>query len=178
MNNSIVRKYIESYKPESKKDFYTKKQFISFIENNPDCLSRENLPGHITCSSWIYNLEEDRFLLTHHRKLNKWLQLGGHADKCFDPLEVAINEAVEESGIYQICVLDRNPVHLDIHKIADNHYHYDIRFCFKVYKDNFIASDESFNLTWTTLEKIESFQVDYSTLNLMKRCEKYSKYSS
>ncbi|GIS47576.1 MAG: hypothetical protein Ct9H90mP20_2460 [Candidatus Neomarinimicrobiota bacterium] len=35
--------------------------------------------------------------MTHHYQLNKWLQLGGHADGNENLLDVATNEAIEES---------------------------------------------------------------------------------
>ena len=40
-----------------------------------------------------------RVLLTHHRKLDRWLQLGGHADGDRDLARVALKEAEEESGL-------------------------------------------------------------------------------
>jgi len=39
----------------------------------------------------------ERVLLTHHKKLGKWLQLGGHSDGNSNMLDVALKEAKEES---------------------------------------------------------------------------------
>ncbi len=70
-----------------------------FVRSNPDALLRSNLGGHLTGSAWIVDRAHIWTLLTHHRKLDKWLQLGGHADGDPDLLAVALREAEEESGL-------------------------------------------------------------------------------
>jgi hypothetical protein len=50
---------------------------ISFVEREPGCLLRACVPGHLTGSAWIVDAARERTLLTHHLKLEKWLQLGG-----------------------------------------------------------------------------------------------------
>ena len=37
----------------------------------------------------IFVVHEDRILLIHHRKLNKWLPLGGHIELAADQLGIA-----------------------------------------------------------------------------------------
>ena len=71
---------------------------IAFVEANADCLLRSCVPGHLTGSAWIVSPDRTRTLLTHHRKLDKWLQLGGHADGDGDLLAVARREATEAIG--------------------------------------------------------------------------------
>ena len=70
-----------------------------------NCFQRDCQPGHITASSWIVSHDHQRVLFTHHRKLDRWLQLGGHADGDTDVLEVALKEAREESGMNDFDVL-------------------------------------------------------------------------
>ena len=72
---------------------------IRFVEEHADCLLRSCEPGHLTGSAWIVSPDRTRTLLTHHLKLDKWLQLGGHADGDGDLLAVAWREAREESGL-------------------------------------------------------------------------------
>ncbi len=36
--------------------------------------------GHFTASAFLLNHDQTKFLLMHHKKLNKWLQLGGHCE--------------------------------------------------------------------------------------------------
>src|SRR5436305_5487357 len=75
---------------------------IRFVETHPDCLLRSCVPGHLTGSAWIVSADRQRTLLTHHHKLDKWLQLGGHADGDGDLLAVALREAQEESGLTRL----------------------------------------------------------------------------
>src|SRR5262245_33913604 len=69
----------------------------NLVETHAGCFLRTCLPGHITGAAWIVSHDRRRFLLGHHRKLDRWLQLGGHADGQCRVEEVAHREAVEES---------------------------------------------------------------------------------
>ena len=71
----------------------------ALVRSQRDCFERSCLPGHITASAWLLSPDGKRFLLTHHRKLGRWLQLGGHADGDSDVAAVALREAREESGL-------------------------------------------------------------------------------
>jgi 8-oxo-dGTP pyrophosphatase MutT (NUDIX family) len=74
---------------------------ISALLDGPgiDPFTRERLEGHFTGSAWLVSGDGLRVLLTHHRKLGRWLQLGGHADGDRDLARVALREAEEESGL-------------------------------------------------------------------------------
>lgn len=50
-----------------------------------------------TASVYIY--DKQRVLLIYHRKLQKWLSVGGHLDPNELPSEAAVREALEETGI-------------------------------------------------------------------------------
>ncbi|MDR1010766.1 MAG: NUDIX domain-containing protein, partial [Opitutaceae bacterium] len=75
---------------------------IRFVGEHEDCAERSLLIGHLTGSAWIVDAERRRVLLTHHRKLDKWLQPGGHADGELDLASVAMREAREESGLTKL----------------------------------------------------------------------------
>ncbi|MED5261027.1 MAG: NUDIX hydrolase [Myxococcota bacterium] len=133
-------------------------RFEDFVRQHPDCFERSCVPGHITASSWILSAEGSRFLLTHHRKLGRWLQLGGHADGETDVRAVALREAREESGLSDFEVVPDasglDVLDLDIHRIPPHgrdpeHFHYDVRFLFCAAVDHpVIASDESHEVRW------------------------------
>ena len=89
---------------------------IGFIEREPGCLLRACVPGHLTGSAWIVDTARERTLLTHHLKLEKWLQLGGHADGDGDLLAVAMREGSEESGLARL-----RPVSAEIFDV-DRHW--------------------------------------------------------
>ena len=83
----------------------------------------------------IFVVQDGKVLLIHHRKLDKWLPLGGHIELDEDPEQAAIREAKEESGLEVDLIGDRPPTtspgtraliaprFLDIHCITDTHEH-------------------------------------------------------
>jgi 8-oxo-dGTP pyrophosphatase MutT (NUDIX family) len=83
----------------------------------------------------IFVVQHDQILLIHHRKLDKWLPLGGHIELDEDPEQAALREAKEESGLDVELLGERPPTtgpgtraliaprFLDIHRISDTHEH-------------------------------------------------------
>lgn len=83
----------------------------------------------------IFVVREDRVLIVHHRKLDRWLPLGGHIELDEDPEQAALREAREESGLEVELIGERPPVtepgtraliaprFLDIHRITPTHEH-------------------------------------------------------
>ena len=141
-------------------------RMLELIDSPSDCFLRSSFPGHFTGSALVVNAEGDRALLHHHRKLDKWLQFGGHCDGDEDVLRVARREALEESGIEGLIVASERPFDLDIHGIPakDNepeHFHYDIRYVL-IAPENavFAASEESNELRWFTPEEMKTLQLD------------------
>lgn len=138
----------------------------------PRCFERDCWnPGHITGSAWVVNHSRGKVLLTHHRKLNRWLQLGGHADGDEDPLRVAIREGEEESGL-ALLPLSESIFDVDIHEIparrADPaHLHFDIRFALIVRdSDAFVVGDESHALEWVAIDRLHDVTDEPSMLRM------------
>jgi 8-oxo-dGTP pyrophosphatase MutT (NUDIX family) len=133
--------------------------FREFGLAHADCFERSCVPGHFTGSCWLVDLTGQRVLLTHHRKLNRWLQLGGHADGDSDLARVALREAEEESGLTGLIV---EPVifDLDRHVIPargndPEHFHYDVRFVVRTTgSEDFVVGDESHDLAWRGIGQI------------------------
>lgn len=120
---------------------------------------REHGTGHFTGSAWLVSADGERVLLTHHRKLGRWLQLGGHADGETDLARVALQEAEEESGLSGLMV-EENIFDIDRHEIparADEpaHWHYDVRFVVRAgSSEAFSVSDESLALAWRSITEL------------------------
>lgn len=121
------------------------------------------MEGHVTGSAWIINETYDKALLTHHNKLNKWLQLGGHADGDPDIIKVATKEAMEESGLSSLKLLTNKIFDIDIHSIPayngiPEHLHYDVRFLFQADEsEELIVSSESKTLDWIHFDLLNQF---------------------
>lgn len=127
--------------------------FQLLLDDDEDPFRRERLAGHFTASSWLVDRSGRRVLLTHHRKLDRWLQLGGHADGERDFARVALTEAEEESGLAGLSIepaifdLDRHWI--PGHKGVPAHWHYDVRFVVHAGdNERFVVSDESHDLAW------------------------------
>jgi 8-oxo-dGTP pyrophosphatase MutT (NUDIX family) len=180
MTRNALLTLVERYQPIDASDVTQKQRMLDFIQHYPKCTERSLEIGHITGSAWILDHTSTQTLLTHHRKLNCWLQLGGHADGEFDILNVALREAHEESGLVSITPLSHEIFDLDIHQIPERrttagaiepaHLHYDIRFLFQVIKDEVLTvSDESHALAWVALEKLEEYSREESLLRMRKK---------
>lgn len=119
----------------------------------PDPFLRERLGGHFTGGAWLIDRAGERVLLTHHRKLGRWLQLGGHADGDRDLAQVALREAEEESGLTGLSV-DAELFDVDRHWIPERrevpgHWHYDLRYVVRAGdNEQYVVSEESLDLAW------------------------------
>lgn len=154
MNRIEVLKLLQNYNPFDLEEVKFKQDLLLFINKYENCFERSLEIGHITASAWLLNKDQSKALLMHHRKLNRWFQLGGHCDGNSDVLAVAIKEAQEESGIDNIVSISKEIFDIDIHLIPENpkekeHYHYDIRFLLKVNsEEKIVQNKESKELRW------------------------------
>lgn len=150
---------LRGYRPETARDKEANGLFDDFVSHRPDCCERTLAEGHLTGSAWLVSGDGQRVLLTHHRKLDRWLQLGGHAEGDPDLAAVALREAQEESGIAALA-LEGDVFDLDRHLIPARgdepaHWHYDVRFVVRAFGDEtFIVSDESHALAWRRIDEL------------------------
>lgn len=158
-------------------------RFRGFLASAPDVFERSHAVGHFTGSAWLVSADGARVLLTHHRKLGRWLQLGGHADGDRDLARVALREAEEESGLTGLTV-EPAIFDLDAHSIAayvpvaspdgpaapsgvapgdprpargnePEHWHYDVRFVVRATgSEAFAVSAESLALAWQPIRAL------------------------
>ena len=100
-----------------------------------------------------------RVLLHHHRRLGRWLQLGGHDEGEHDPLATALREAREESGLLDLRPLSTAILDIDVHDIPARrsepaHLHHDVRYALQTSTPDAIAQQEaeSLDLAWLDLD--------------------------
>ena len=175
MHRDKLRERLAEYRGRWPEESETIARFEAFIDSHPDCFERSCGVGHITGSAWIVNRTGERVLLTHHRKLGRWLQPGGHSDGDPDTLEVALREAREESGL-EVRTLDEAIFDLDVHLIPARrdepaHYHYDVRFLVQAMEDRFRVSEESRALAWVPADRVAVFTKDESVLRMGRKWE-------
>ncbi len=175
MHRDLLVSKLNHYKPFDAHEHSMREQILSFVKENPDCFERTLLIGHITGSAFIVNKQQTYTLMTHHQKLNKWLQLGGHSDGDPDTMNVALREAMEESGLQKIIALTENIFDVDVHEIPARknepmHYHYDIRFLFEADDtQKLIVTSESKDLRWIPIEKIKDYTTEESVLRMVRK---------
>jgi 8-oxo-dGTP pyrophosphatase MutT (NUDIX family) len=129
--------------------------------------------GHVTGSAFILAPVRSAVLLTHHRKLDIWIQLGGHCDGIADARFVALKEAYEESGLSRIRLLSEQVLDVDIHQIPAGkepaHLHYDTRFLMQAEAGDIAVSDESHDLAWVPLDQLEDYTQERSVLQMREK---------
>jgi 8-oxo-dGTP pyrophosphatase MutT (NUDIX family) len=148
-------------------------RFEAFVTDHDRCFERDCWAGHITGSAWLVNEPGTHVLLTHHRKLGRWLQVGGHSDGNPDTLAVAVQEAEEESGL-PVRVLDPQVFDLDVHEIPARkddpaHYHFDVRFLLAAEGERFRVSEESHELAWVQIDNLYAHSGEESVLRMGRK---------
>lgn len=144
------------YKSKHPEESQIVNSFDEFLSSSPHVFERSHPPGHLTGSCMLLDPTHQSALMTYHKKLLRWLQLGGHADSEQNLYEVCMNEAREESGIDNIEILYLEILDLDCHSIParelePSHFHYDVRFLLHAPHTEFKISEESLELAWVSL---------------------------
>lgn len=165
---------LRAHKPWDSREAEMLGRIIAFVEAHPDCFERTLLEGHVTGSAWVVNPERTHALLVHHRRLDRWLQPGGHCDGNSDVLATALREVLEETGI------EARPVtpavfDVDAHDIPARgaepaHVHYDIRFLAEApLSEQPVVSPESRDVRWVELSRIREMGADASVMRLVAK---------
>ena len=165
---SKLLELLGKYQPACSAQLQLKTDYAAFITANPDCCERHLAIGHLTGSAWLVSADGLRAVLMHHRKLNRWLQPGGHADGDADMARVALREAEEETGLTGLTVVPEI-FDLDRHEIAARgnepaHWHYDMRFVVRAGgNEAFVQNAESLALVWREIAQMPgSEDLDHS----------------
>ena len=163
---------LERYLGRFPQEHTTAARIRSLVAASERCFERDHFePGHITGSAWIVNRSGTHALLTHHKKLGRWLQLGGHSDGDGDTAAVALREGEEESGL-SLQFIDPEIFDIDVHEIPSRgtdpaHEHHDLRFLLRAdTDDDFVVSEESHALAWVPMAELETYTDEASVLRL------------
>ncbi|MEU0084017.1 NUDIX hydrolase [Streptomyces sp. NPDC006274] len=145
--------------------------YLDHLAQHPDGTWKSCHAGHLTASALVIDPERGRVLLTLHRKLGMWLQMGGHCEPDDTTLAgAALREATEESGMAGLSLLPGGPVVLDRHPIpAPCHWHLDVQYAALAPAGAAPAiSDESLDLRWFRYDEVADV-ADASVVRLMER---------
>jgi 8-oxo-dGTP pyrophosphatase MutT (NUDIX family) len=150
---------LDQYRSPDPNEAEARTRFLDLLGAHPRCFWRDQFPAHFTASAWLVSADGERALLMHHRKLDRWLQPGGHADGDAELPRVALREAEEETGLSGL-VVDAALFDLDAHQIPARthepaHWHYDVRFVVRATRsETFAANDESRAMAWRPVREI------------------------
>ena len=119
----------------------------------------------------IFVVHDHKILLIHHRKLGKWLPLGGHIELEEEPEQAALREAKEESGLDVELIGERPPTtssgtraliaprFLDIHRISDTHEHIGLIYWARPKGGSVaLAEEEHHAIRWATAAELDTLQ--------------------
>lgn len=140
---------------------------VEFVRAHADALERTNAIGHLTGSAVVFDAAGERVVLLHHRKLQRWLQPGGHADGDANLAAVALREATEETAMHGL-VIDPTAVDLDIHQVDHGpeglHAHLDVRFLVMAPPGaEVIGNHESTAIAWVPFADLDHYDLDVGT---------------
>lgn len=157
---AALRQQLDAYAQAHAGEAEAASAFLLLLDDLEDPFHRARAAGHFTAGAWLVSADGQRLLMTHHRKLGRWLQLGGHADGERDMASVALKEAQEESGLRGLSV-DRDHIFdLDRHWIPERkdvpgHWHYDVRYVVRAgFDEDFVVSRESHDLAWRPIVEV------------------------
>jgi 8-oxo-dGTP pyrophosphatase MutT (NUDIX family) len=164
---------VRAYAPRDERERGMRERLIGFLEQHGGrAFDRALAPGHITASAWIVDPERTHAVLLHHRKLDRWLQLGGHVDGDPDVRRSALREAREESGLRTLRLISEDIYDIDVHRIParanePEHDHYDVRFALEADpREPLVRNEESHDVRWIALTGLDQYTIDDSVRRL------------
>jgi 8-oxo-dGTP pyrophosphatase MutT (NUDIX family) len=154
-------------------------RILAFVRRHPSPFDRAIAEGHLTGSAITVSADGRRILLLHHRKLDRWLQPGGHGDPGETTGEqVALREALEETGIRGLALhpAAARPLDVDVHEIPARgqepaHAHLDLRYLVVAPSDAEITPDlaELRAIRWAEWEEAQTLGLDHGLLRALAK---------
>lgn len=148
-----------------------------------DIMSPRCQVGHITASALVIDCASGRILLHYHRKLSRWLQVGGHLEGEVEVAQAALREAREETGLPDLAFFPHAaavPVDLDVHTIPAQpnmpaHLHLDFRYLLTTRQPQALAPQpgESLQFRWLTVQQALALDdaLDSSLRRLLRKAQ-------
>lgn len=156
----------------------------AFVDRHEEPFDRRILAGHLTGSAVVISAAGDRVLLLHHRKLDRWLQPGGHGDPGEVSGEaVALREALEETGLSGLVLHPAapRPLDVDVHDIPARrdepaHLHLDLRYLVVAPAGAEIARclEETNDLRWFSWDELETLGLDGGLRRLLGKARQWA----
>ena len=168
---------LESYVSWDDKEEKHRQQILDVVRASPSWWHRRHVPGHVTASGFVTDPSLSLLLLHHHRKLDRWLQLGGHDDGEQDPRRAVLREVREESGLAEFSFYGEGGIFdLDVHTIPNSkkmeaHLHLDCRFLLVADPNAALSRShsESKDLKWFPLDEAVQLMNEVGALRVVEK---------
>ena len=183
MHREFILNLLNDYSAFDETEHQMHQALTRFVREHDNCFDRSLAKGHITGSAWLVDNKLEHVFFTHHKKLNRWFQPGGHSDGDANTLAVSMREASEESGIEDVFIqpVTNSIFDIDVHTIPANkkeagHLHYDIRFLLETdIKHPLKISEESNEIAWIAIKDIPEYTQEDSIIRMINKMEKLLK---
>ncbi len=150
---------LAAHAPADEKEALDVQRIKTLVAAHPNIFSMNCEVGHITASAAVIEPRSRRTLLHYHKRLGRWLQVGGHAEYETDFARVALREAREETGLPDLIHFPSSaapvPIDYDIHTIPQSidrpeHLHLDFRYVLMTRQPDALApaQGESARFRW------------------------------
>jgi len=170
---------LQTFEPEDELEAAHRHAMVNLLTESPDSFARAHFaPGHFTASCFIVD-DAGRLLLHHHRRLDRWLQMGGHIEDGECPDSAALREGREESGLQDLSLVWPGIFDLDVHSIPagsgePGHAHFDVRYLARTVSPSAIRIDpgESRDLAWVPLHRAAELMPGQESHRVIRKIER------
>lgn len=175
LSKKVVLQELDGYSGSDDQEEADRRFIRDFVATTDQFCSRAEPVAHITASAWITTKDRQYAMLLHHKKLDIWVQPGGHVEPEDTDLTAACKrELVEETGLMNTVLSQPSIFDLDIHKIParkmeDAHLHLDIRYWFVSDMDTHTISDESNDMGWKRKHEIHQLTREESIWRMVNK---------
>ncbi len=172
---------IEALVPEDAEEAKHRQRMLELAAGGKNALSRHHYhPGHFTASAFVLNPDQTSLLFVFHRRLDKWLQPGGHIDPGdVDVFAAARREVVEETGVNSLEAPEGPPAlfDLDVHSIPARgseplHEHFDLRILLRSHRTKIQPDSDARDARWVGMSEIGSLDTDASVLRAVEKVKR------
>jgi len=169
---------LRAYEPANAREREHRDAMLDLLAYSPAAFSRDHyVPGHFTASCFIID-GDGRLLLHHHRRLDRWLQMGGHLEAGETPPVAALRAGCEEWGLKDLALVG-SIFDLDIHQIPaaqgePDHAHFDLRYLARTSSPEAVVIDraESNELAWFDLDRAAEVMSAEESLRVIEKIER------
>ena len=169
---------LRTYEPADAGEAEHRRSMVELLQSAGDPFSRGHFePGHFTASCFIVD-DRGRLLLHHHRRLGRWVQMGGHVESGETTTSAALREGAEESGLQDLLLEGGGIFDLDIHSIPagrgePDHRHFDVRYAARTRAPETVTIDreESTELAWVSLDRAAELMPGAEALRVLRKIE-------